>query len=161
MSDPVDAIQAAWTRERPDLPVSSIGIITRIHRLSRELSRRRSALLRRHGTDASTLDLLGVLRRSGNPYELSAGEIARQTRITTGGVSQRLARAERAGLVERRRSAADTRSVSVRMTPAGHRLLDATVEELFSQEEATLAGLSRAERDQLAALLRRYLDSLG
>ncbi len=97
-----------------------------------------TALLRRHGTDASTLDLLGVLRRSGPPYELTAGEIARRTRITTGGVSQRLARAERAGLVERRRAEGDSRSVTVRMTAAGMRLLDATVAELFAEEEATL-----------------------
>lgn len=159
--DPVDAIEAAWARERPDLPVSSIGVITRIHRLSRELGRRRAALLRRHGTDSSTLDLLGTLRRSGEPYELTAGDIARRTRITTGGVSQRLARAEREGLVERRPTAGDTRSVTVRMTPAGHRLLDATVDELFATEEATLAGLTAAERQQLADLLQRYLGHLA
>lgn len=158
--DPVDAIQEAWTRERPDLPVTSIGVLTRIHRLSRELDRRRAALLRRHGTDSSTLDLLGTLRRSGSPYELTAGEIAQRTRITTGGVSQRLARAERIGLVERRRTEADTRSVTVRMTPAGHRLLDATVAELFAEEEATLGALSTVEREQLSDLLRRYLNSL-
>jgi DNA-binding MarR family transcriptional regulator len=159
--DPVDEIQVAWARERPDLPVGSIAVITRIHRLSRELGRRRAALLRRHGTDASTLDLLGVLRRSGPPYELTAGEIARRTRITTGGVSQRLARAERAGLVERRRAEGDSRSVTVRMTAAGMRLLDATVAELFAEEEATLDALSEVERRQLADLLRRYLNSLA
>lgn len=159
--DPVDAIQDAWARERPDLAVSSIGVITRIHRLSRELDRRRSALLRRHGTDAPTLDLLGTLRRAGEPYELTAGDIARLTRITTGGVSQRLARAEAAGLVERRRSSGDTRSVTVRMTEAGHRLLNATVDELFAEEEATLAGLSASERRELAHLLRSYLGELG
>jgi hypothetical protein len=51
--------------------------------------------------DPSTLDLLSVLRRSGPPYELGTRELTRRTLVTAGAISQRVARAEQAGLVAR------------------------------------------------------------
>jgi DNA-binding MarR family transcriptional regulator len=55
----------------------------------------------RLGVDPSTLDLLGVIRRAGPPYELTTREISRRSLITPGAVSHLVARAELSGLVER------------------------------------------------------------
>ncbi|TDE95771.1 MarR family transcriptional regulator [Occultella glacieicola] len=159
--DAVDAIEREWRSERPDLDVSSVAVITRIRRAAKLLRARRSRLLSSLGTDDATLDLLSTIRRSGPPYELTPGQLGERTLVTTGAVSQRLARAEAAGLVARRRSDRDTRSVLVTLTPAGWELLDATVAALFADEEATLAGFEEAERATLVDLLRRYLDTLG
>lgn len=159
--DAVDDIQDAWAEERPDLPVESIGIITRVWRIGKLLEQRRRDLLESIGTDRGTLDLLATLRRSGPPYQLTPTELAERSLITTGGVSQRLARAEKAGLVTRRPADRDSRSVIVALTEAGHDLVDRTVEHLLRAEQESLTGLEPTERTQLANLLRRLLGSLA
>ena len=45
-SDDVDAIVEAWRRERPDLDVSPLEVLSRVDRLSRHLDRARRAVVR-------------------------------------------------------------------------------------------------------------------
>src|SRR5258708_29806170 len=96
---PAADIAAAWQRELPGARTESIEIITPVWRIAKMLADDRRRTLAALGIDSSTLDLLSVIRRSGPPYELTTREIARRTLITAGAVSQRAARADRAGLV--------------------------------------------------------------
>lgn len=156
----VDSIQQAWERERPDLEVGSIAIVTRVWRIARHLERHRQRLLRDLGTDASTLDLLATLRRSGDPYELTPNEIANRTLLTTGAVSQRLAKAEQAGLIRRSAARSDGRSVVVSMTPEGRDLVDQIVTELFASEQRLVDHLAPSDQRHLSQLLRTFLTAL-
>ena len=90
MSNAAD-IAAAWRRELPGVPTESIEIITPLWRIAKLLADDRRRTLAALGVDASTLDLLSVIRRSGPPYELTTREIARRTLVTAGAVSQRVA----------------------------------------------------------------------
>jgi DNA-binding MarR family transcriptional regulator len=155
--DAVDVIQEAWERERPDVNSSSIGIITRIWRLSRFLDRERSRTLAALGTDASTLDALATLRRAGPPYRLTAGEMHRRSLVTAGAISQRLDKLETAGLVRRERDNVDRRLINVVLTSQGRRLVDMVFESLMDQELKLLVGFTDEERSALANLLRRWL----
>jgi DNA-binding MarR family transcriptional regulator len=157
----VDRIAAAWRRERPGTPVDSIGVITRIQRLSKLFSDHRRRTLSRLGIDAATLDLLSTLRREGSPYRLSPGQIAQRSLVSAGAISQRVARAERDGLVARVRADRDRRGVLVTITPAGHALAERSVDELLRYEESLLAPLSPEQRHQLAGLLRTLLAGLA
>jgi DNA-binding MarR family transcriptional regulator len=159
-NDQVDAIQEAWQRERPRTPVASIAVITRIWQVGKLLGDERRRTLARLGIDAATLDLLSALRRSGPPYRLAAGVIAERALVTAGAISQRVARAESAGLVRRERSGADGRLSYVTLTAEGHALIERSVDGLLSYEESLLAGLTADQRDTLAALLRTLQDSL-
>jgi DNA-binding MarR family transcriptional regulator len=159
-TDGVDEIEQAWRRERPSTPVGSIGVLTRIRRIGKLLEDDRRRTLTRLGVDAATLDLLSTLRRAGSPYRLSPGEIAHRTLVSAGAISQRVARAERDGLVERVRSGRDGRSVLVTLTPAGHALVERTVDDLLRHEETLLAPLTSREQAQLAGRLRRLLAGL-
>lgn len=159
--DAVDEIQAAWRRERPGVPVASIGVITRIWRIARLLDDDRRATMRRLGMDVPTRNLLSTLRRAGTPYSLTASELARRAGVTPGAVSQWVARAETAGLVtRRRRTNGDTRQVDITLTRRGRDRIDALVGELLDHEDGLVAGLTGAEIDQLSALLRTLLASL-
>jgi DNA-binding MarR family transcriptional regulator len=158
--DDVDEIQDAWERELPGVPVGSIGVITRIWRTGRLLDAERAATMRALGMDPPTRDLLSTLRRAGAPYALTPSEIARRTHVTDGAVSQRLAKAEAAGLVRRRPQEHDRRSVVVELTARGRRLVDRTVGELLAHEETLLEPLTPAERVRLADLLRRLQHGL-
>jgi DNA-binding MarR family transcriptional regulator len=158
--DDVDEIQRAWERERPGTPVASIGIITRIWRAGKLLADERRRTLARLGIDAATLDLLSTLRRAGPPYRLTAGAIADRTLVSAGAISQRIARAQREGLVTRERTGADGRLSYVTLTPEGHALIERSVGDLLRYEETLLAALTAAQRDDLSALLRVLLASL-
>lgn len=159
--DDVDAIAAAWKRERPDLDVGSIGIITRVSRLATTLSRHREAVLADHGTDSSTLDLLSTLRRAGVPYELTPTELAERSLITSGGISQRLAKAEAQGLIARSPSPTDGRSTVVGLTAAGRDLVDRTVAEVLTSEAGLVDTLDKNQQDTLAGLLRDLLAGIS
>lgn len=154
---PVEEIAAAWERERPGTPVSSIGIVTPIWQLAKLLGDDRRRVLTRAGVDPATLDLLSVLRRGGAPYTLTTRELGRRSMVTAGAVSQRVARAEREGLVTRRPGEGRPRTVLVELTPAGHELVEATVDQVLYREAELIDGLPPGQQAQLAGLLRILL----
>jgi DNA-binding MarR family transcriptional regulator len=155
--DGIDRVEQAWRRERPDIDVSSIGIISRIWRVSRHLERERKERLAELGTDRVTLDVLAMLRRSGPPYRRTAGELTHAALITGGAVSQRLEKLERAGMVTRHIHPEDRRRIEVELTPAGMQLVDSVLAELMEHESKLLDELSDQEQDDLRRTLKRLL----
>jgi len=127
--DAVDRITEQWQTIRPDIDVSPIHVIGRVSRLSRLVDRHLAENFARHGMEAWMYDMLATLRRSGEPYELTAGDLVRQTMVTTGAITNRIDRLEERELVERR-GAADRRKVIVRLTPQGRALVDEVVRSL-------------------------------
>ena len=158
---PAADIAAAWHRELPGLRTDSIEVITPLWRIAKILADDRRRTLAALGVDPSTLDLLSVIRRSGPPYELTTREITRRTLITAGAVSQRIARAEQAGLVARSPSSASRRAVSVKLTVAGHALVEATVRHLLEHEADLISPLDPPERAALNALLTKLEEALA
>jgi DNA-binding MarR family transcriptional regulator len=155
--DRVDAIQAAWQRERPDIDVSSIAILTRALLIGRHLATARERALRELGTDTPTLDVLAVLRRAGAPYRLRTSEIEAATSVTAGAISQRLDRLEPRGLVQRERDKADKRVIHVSLTEQGRHLIDGVVAGLMERENTLLTAFTEKERKTLERLLTRWL----
>ncbi|CCB78427.1 MULTISPECIES: MarR family winged helix-turn-helix transcriptional regulator [Streptomycetaceae] len=155
--DAVEEIAAAWRRERPGTPVESIGVVTRLWQLAKLFGDDRRRLLAEAGVDPATLDLLSVLRRSGPPYTLSTRDLARQSLVTAGAISQRVARAERDGLVTRGAATGKGRTVLVALTAAGHDLVESTVDQVLGRETELLSGLPPHQRGQLSALLATLL----
>jgi DNA-binding MarR family transcriptional regulator len=157
---PAADIAAAWRRERPGTPTSSIEIVTPLWRLAKLFADDRRRVLRAAGVDPSTLDLLSVLRRSGRPYQLTTREISARTLVSAGAISQRLARAETAGLVRREPSNRHRRAVLVTLTDAGHALVERTVDQVLGREASLVTGLDDTERSTLSVLLQRLTDSV-
>ncbi|MER7077057.1 DNA-binding transcriptional regulator, MarR family [Saccharopolyspora kobensis] len=154
-------IAAAWRRELPGSRTESIEIITPIWRIAKLLADERRRTLARLGIDPSTLDLLSVIRRAGPPYELTTREITRRTLVTAGAVSQRIARAEQAGLVERSPSSASRRAVAVRLTDAGHDLVESTVRQLLDHEAELIETLAEEDHAYLSRVLTKLETSLS
>lgn len=157
---PAARIAAAWRRERPGTPTDSIEIVTPIWRLAKLFADDRNRVLRAAGIDAATLDLLSVIRRSGPPYSLSTREIAQRTLVTAGAVSQRVARAERDGLVRRGPGTTGRRTVLVSLTDEGHALIERSVDAVLGREASLVSGLSEAERAALMALLDKLMSDV-
>jgi DNA-binding MarR family transcriptional regulator len=155
--DEVDGIVAAWRRERPDLDVSPLEVLSRVTRLARHLDRARRQAFARHGLETWEFDVLAALRRSGAPYELSPGRLLQQTLVTSGTMTNRIDRLEHARLVERHPDPSDGRSVLVRLTEVGRRRVDAALTGLLDHEREILAALPDEAHDTLADLLRRLV----
>ena len=154
-SDEVDRIVDAWSRERPDLDFSPLQVLSRVGRLARHLERARRTAFAASDLELWEFDVLSALRRAGRPYQLSPGQLVAETLVTSGTMTNRVDRLERRGLVRRLPAPSDRRGVLVRLTPAGRTAVDAALADLLTYEHVLLEPLTAAERDQLAALLRR------
>jgi DNA-binding MarR family transcriptional regulator len=159
--DHVDRILAEWARERPDLDVSPIGVIGRLHRLALRLTVELETVYRRHGLGEGDFDVLAALRRAGAPFERRPSEIAEHTMVTTGAVSKRLDRLESAGLVQRRVSETDGRGRVVALTPAGRRVIDAALADHVANEARLLASVPSDDRAALERILKAWIADLA
>jgi len=155
--DHVARIQAEWRAERPDLDVRPQGVIGRLHRIANHLTDELTLVYGKYGLTEGEFDVLAALRRAGRPYERAPGEIALHTMVTTSAVTKRVDRLEQAGLVRRRRSAADGRGRVVQLTAAGRRLIDKAFTAHMANEERLLAALTTSEVNQLEGLLKAWL----
>lgn len=158
--DTVDRITSQWAEVRPDLDVSPMHVVGRVSRLSRLIDRRLAENFATHGIESWMYDVLATLRRSGAPYELTAGELVSQAMVTTGAITNRIDRLEQRGLVERA-AGTDRRQVIVRLTPAGLALVDEAAATHYDVERELLAALSARQQSDLARLLRTLLLDLG
>ena len=152
--DEVDRLVAAWRRERPDLDVSPLEVLSRVNRLARHLDRARRAAFAEHQLETWEFDVLSALRRAGDPYELSPGQLLTRTLVTSGTMTNRIDRLTQRGLVRRRPDPDDRRGVLVTLTDDGRSLVDAALTDLLEHERAILAQLSAADQHRLAGLLR-------
>jgi DNA-binding MarR family transcriptional regulator len=157
VQDEVDRLVAAWARERPDLDVRPLEVLSRVTRLARHLDRARRRAFEAHDLEGWEFDVLAALRRAGRPYVLSPGQLLGQTMVTSGTMTNRVDRLEQRGLVQRMPDPADRRGVHVRLTPRGKERVDAALADLLERERALLKALSRAEQDTLSTLLRRLV----
>ena len=158
--DGVDEVIGQWALVRPELDVSAMEVFGRLHRSFLLYRAAISSGFAELGSNEPGFDVLATLRRSGPEHRLSAGELARQTLVTTGGLTLRVKRLEEEGYVRRERVAEDNRMVQVELTPAGLELVDRVADEHFQNLTLRLDGLSPEERTDLARLLSRLHASL-
>jgi DNA-binding MarR family transcriptional regulator len=139
----------------PDVAVDGARILARAGRITRAAARRIDAVFARHGLDAGEFYVLSALRRAGAPYRLRPTEIFRSLMISSGGLTDRLSRLERAGLVRRIGSAEDKRSLLVELTAEGRARVERAFREDMALENTLVADLEPQEREQLVRLLRK------
>jgi DNA-binding MarR family transcriptional regulator len=157
MMDEVDELVGAWHRERPDLDIEPLEILSRVGRLAAVLDDRRSAAFVEHGLQAHEFDVLAALRRAGDPFEMTAGELCVATHVTSGTMTSRLDRLAGRKFVQRRPDAIDGRLVRVRLTASGRKRVDAAFVALLDSERELVAQLPPLKRERLASMLRELL----
>lgn len=161
LSDHVARILEQWAVERPDLDVSAMGIIGRVHRLGAALDDELRPVFADEGLSDGEFDVLAALRRSGEPFELTPGELAASTMVTSGAVTKRVDRLVKRGLLTREVSNQDARSRRVGLTVTGLDVVNRAVERHAANEARLVSHLTTAEREQLTSLLRAWCVRLG
>ncbi|MEF9903917.1 MarR family winged helix-turn-helix transcriptional regulator [Streptomyces sp. P9-A2] len=155
--DPVDAIVEQWARKRPDLDTVAMEVFGRITRLSRAMGDQLEKAYAKYGISRGEFDVLATLRRSGEPYALSPRQLSATLMLTTGGMTGRLDKLERAGLLRRSPDPHDRRGLRVTLTDQGLRLADEAVGAGLALQTDALSSLDEERVEQLADLLRDLL----
>ena len=159
--DRADLAVEQWARERPDLRTLPMAVFGRLNEAAERVMREHmNPLFARAGLQSGEFDVLATLRRSGAPYTLSPTQLYEAAMISSGGMTDRLDRLERAGLVIRRPDPKDRRGKLIALTDAGKRTIDETIGRHVANEERLLSVLTRAEQEKLNALLAKLIAGL-
>lgn len=155
--DHVDRLREAWRRERPDVDTEGMAILGRARRITLLSRGPIEAIFTRFGCDSGEFDVLAALRRAGTPYRLRPTELYESLMISSGGLTDRIQRLEARGLIARRPSTDDKRSIMVELTPKGLETVDAAFAADMQVEKELISMLSAAERKALAGLLAKLV----
>lgn len=153
----MDEILEQWAREMPELDTSPMGVVGRISRLARVLEKGLAQTFSASGLNGGEFDVLATLRRSGSPYRLTPKRLTEAAMLSSGAMTNRLDRLEKAGLIARRPDPSDRRGTLVSLTAQGKDLMDEVVAEHVKNERQLLDPLDADELSALGALLRKLL----
>lgn len=152
---------AQWAREMPGLDTKAMEIIGRMSELWLVIDRDHLApLMAEFGLQGGEFDVLAALRRSGAPYELTPTQLYEVAMMSSGGMTARLDRLERSGLIERRPNPADRRGTLVALTGEGRALIERALPAHAANETRVLSVLTGQEQDRLGALMKKLLAGL-
>lgn len=160
MNDHVDNLRAQWARELPDLDTEPMAILGRALRLTLLVRGGIEETFASFGLDRGEFDVIATLRRAGPPYRLTPTGLYSTLMISSGGLTHRLGRLERAGLIRREKSPHDGRSIYVALTDEGVKLAEEAFRSDMASEARFLEHLTGEEREALAGLLRKLLACL-
>jgi DNA-binding MarR family transcriptional regulator len=155
--DTVDRLLKQWHLERPELDVTPLGVAIRIEMLAKLMRRDTADRLEQLGLKTWEYDVLSVLRRQGEPYELPMTELARCSLLTSGAMTSRIDSLISKGLVRREPNPDDRRGVRVNLSKKGLKLIDEAIGARLDAAEAAVCNLTRKERLAAEAALRKLL----
>lgn len=155
--DHIDEMLVIWTREIPELDALTEGIVERIQILAKAFDRSMDETLAEFGLDRRAFHLLGRLRSYGPPYQRSPGQLAADMRLSSGAMTNRLDRLEKAGLIRRLPDPRDRRGAIIEPTEAGNAAWERTVGTQARREVMFASVLDEPEREELNRLLRRLM----
>ena len=144
---------ATW----PQIDPAVEGIVTRIAKASRQLDAEMRTSLAQVGLTKEEFKVLMELHAGPQTH----GALCRHLEVSTGAMTNRLDKLERAGLVSRSQDPNDRRGVMLTLTQRGADRLDAYVDRGARRERQLLDGLSASDKRQLNELLAKLVDSLG
>jgi DNA-binding MarR family transcriptional regulator len=157
--DSVDASLEVWARELPFLDLETEGIVERIHKLERYVDRSMRETLSTFDLSHGEWRLIAHLRYAGPPYRGKPGKLAEHLGLSSGAMTNRLDNLERRGLLRRVDDPDDRRAVFVELTDDGNKLWEKAVGVQAEKEAIVDAALSRQEKQELNALLRRLMNA--
>jgi len=112
--------------------------------------------LARYDLTVAMWRVLAVLWHSG---EQKAGDLMIDTSIEQSTLSRLLATMEKRGLLTRRRSETDARTMVVTLTTEGRKLTKELIPYALRNERIALRGFSEEEIDRLLAMLARIYEN--
>ncbi|GAB7007425.1 MarR family transcriptional regulator [Nocardioides sp. AN3] len=160
MTDDVDRFVRQWIEQRPELDPSPIALFGRVHRIYLRYQAVVTKEFEKYDLNPASFDVLAALRRAGKPYRMSGTELAAESLLSSAGITFRLDRLEKSGLIERIRDTDDRRVVYSQLTQKGLGVIDRAIVTHLEREHALLEGLSERDVTALTGLLRKLEDAI-
>jgi DNA-binding MarR family transcriptional regulator len=160
MDDTTDQQLIGWRDARPDLEVGALQVTARLSRVGAHLARRQDAVFGRFGLGRGEVGALSALRIAGPPHRLSPTHLAKGLMLSSAGVTSRIERLERRGLVRRLDDPNDRRGVLIELTDAGLDAVDAALAAISVRDRQLMERLEPQELTQLEVILRKLLGGL-
>jgi DNA-binding MarR family transcriptional regulator len=159
--DSVDRDLDAWLAELPHIDAGIEAARMRLLRIARQSDRMLTAIAAQHGLTLGDWETLSVLRRAGAPYAMTPSELMEALGVTSGTVSVRIERLQRAGLIEAAQRSDDGRSRPVRLTDEGARRWRSATDARTSLEQQLFTrAFTPAQILRLNDLLRALMIEL-
>jgi DNA-binding MarR family transcriptional regulator len=158
--DWTDRLLAEWSKEHPETDLELAQVTARVSRIATHLARHQEDVFARFGLNRGDLGVLSALRIAGPPHRLSPTRLFKGLMLSSAGMTGRLDRLERRGLVRRTPDAADRRGILVDLTEAGLEAVDDAVRAYAESEQRLLSRLDRGDVERLSGLLRKLLAEL-
>lgn len=153
----MDKILEQWKHERPDLDASPMAVIGRLSRLAQHIDHAIQNELSPLGITPGEFDVLATLRRAGTPFQLNPTMLYKALMLSSGAMTNRLDRLEKAGYIKRLPDPQDRRGTLAQLTDEGVKFIDQAVEVHLRNEHRLLAGLSFKDREQLTRIFSHWL----
>jgi DNA-binding MarR family transcriptional regulator len=149
-----------WMRLRPDDDLFSLGVVHGLiwsGRLAEELLEKTAVAsgLRRRGD----YEVLALLRRE-EPALLTPLQVAQRLLTSQSGMTGKLDRLERQGLIQRSPDPEDRRAIRLGITDSGRALIDEAFTTSLSVYQSMLSDFSPTEVKNCEALLEKLLTRL-
>jgi DNA-binding MarR family transcriptional regulator len=158
--DLTDRMLSGWREAQPELEVGALQVTGRLSRIGPLLARRQESVFGRFGLNRGEVGALSALRIAGPPHRLSPTRLGRGLMLSSAGVTSRIDRLERRGLVRRLDDPDDRRGVIVELTDQGLEVVDAAVAAITISDRQLLERLDAPEVAQLETTLRKLLGGL-
>jgi DNA-binding MarR family transcriptional regulator len=158
--DFTDRLLENWDEARPDLNVGALQVTARLSRIGPHLARRQEEVFSRFGLNRGEVGALSALRTAGPPHRLSPTRLGKGLMLSSAGITSRIDRLERRGLVRRLPDPDDRRGIIVELTDEGLAVVDAAVAANSINDRQLLERLDAQELAQLEVLLRKLLAGL-
>src|SRR4051812_4459260 len=118
------------------------GVVDRVAAINKHLGAAFEETLAGHGLSHGEYKLLLRLATRSEDNRMSAGDLSRALMLSSGAMTNRLDRMEKAGLIRRVPDPRDRRGVLVEMTDTGRTQIDASVTEQAAKEKDVLKTLA-------------------
>lgn len=158
--DKVDLLVEQWKKEIPKLNVKPMAILGRTRTICKITERRSCINFSKFNINIGEFDVLSALRRSGGEFKLKPTELYNFLMITSGAMTNRIDTLEKKGLVTRVNDPEDRRTVYVKLTEEGLKLINESIFHYVNMQEKILEVLTEEEQDTLNVILRKLALSM-
>ncbi|WP_081455242.1 MarR family winged helix-turn-helix transcriptional regulator [Roseibium aggregatum] len=162
--DRAERARRQWQKEIPEIAeqLSPMVLLGRLNEAAQVLARDYLApAYAEIGLKTGEFDVLATLVRSGPPYKLTPTELYRTTMMSSGGMTARVDKLEKAGLVERCPHPDDRRALSVCLTEKGLKLIKDQMPDYIETQQRAVSGLTEEEQRHLSDLLEKLIRSVN
>ncbi|MBK6012287.1 MarR family winged helix-turn-helix transcriptional regulator [Streptomyces sp. MBT53] len=149
----VERVLAEWRVARPDLDPTPFRLFSALAIAGRQVQEFYDASTAQHGLSGPDFFLLAELRRRGEPFQATPGELTQVLVRSSGGTTKLLDRLVAVGHITRVANPDDRRSTLVQLTDNGRRLIDVALQDHLAAEATLLQDLDPADTTLVIDLL--------